>query len=488
MKNIKDVRKKTHGGLPEKVLQIGEGNFLRGFADWMIERTNSAGYFNGSVVLCQPIQAGMAEQINAQNGIYTVMMRGVENNEIVERIQEITSISRCINPFSDYEALVEIAQSPELKVIISNTTEAGIAYRVGDKLTDKPPVSYPAKLTVLLYERFKKMMGQEDKGLLILPVELIERNGDNLKRYVLQYAEEWGLGGAFTEWLENANCFANTLVDRIVTGYPRDEIKEIRESLGYEDNILVTCEPFNLWVIEAPEKWAKVIPFQGDNVHVIWTSDMTPYRTRKVRILNGAHTVSVLAAYLAGHDIVLSMMKDKVFEQYLRKCIWNEIIPNIPLPQKEMNEFANAVFERFANPFIKHRLLDISLNSVSKYKARCLPSLLDYIHKYHKLPQILPFGFAALIAFYRGKMQDGKYIGNRGEETYEIHDNPEVLEFFAKAWQSPDNIVRKVLANTDFWGEDLTKIKGLQELVEEYLGSIIHDGAALAVKNFVESL
>ena len=488
MKNIKDVRKKTHGGLPEKVLQIGEGNFLRGFADWMIDRANSAGCFNGSVVLCQPIEAGMAEQINAQDGIYTVMMRGVENSRIVERIQEITSISRCINPYSDYEALVEIAKSPELKVIISNTTEAGITYRAVDKLSDTPPVSYPAKLTVLLYERFKKLKGQEDKGLLILPVELIERNGDNLKRYVLQYAEEWGLGAAFADWLENANCFANTLVDRIVTGFPRDEIKEIWESLGYEDNILVTCEPFNLWVIEAPQKWSTVIPFKGDDVHVIWTSDMTPYRTRKVRILNGAHTVSVLAAYLAGHDIVLSMMKDRVFEQYLRKCIWNEVIPNIPLPQKEMDEFANAVFERFANPFIKHRLLDISLNSVSKYKARCLPSLLDYIDKYHKLPPVLPFGLAALIAFYKGTMENGKYIGVRGEGTYEIRDNPEILEFFAKAWQHPQDIVAKVLSNVDFWGQDLTKINGLSELVNEYLGSIIDHGAALAVKNLVESL
>ncbi|HBF39002.1 MAG TPA: tagaturonate reductase [Firmicutes bacterium] len=488
MKNIKDVKKKIHGGLPEKVLQIGEGNFLRAFADWMIDHTNSAGCFNGSVVLCQPIQMGMAEQINAQNGIYTVMMRGVENNQVVERIEEVTSISRCINPYSDYESLVAIAKSPDLKVIISNTTEAGIAYHAGDKLTDKPPVSYPAKMTVLLYERFKKLNGQADKGLLILPVELIERNGDNLKRYVLQYAAEWGLETAFTEWLENANCFANTLVDRIVTGYPRDEIKEIRESLGYEDNILVTCEPFNLWVIEAPQKWANVIPLKGDNVHVIWTSDMTPYRTRKVRILNGAHTVSVLAAYLAGHDIVLSMMKDKVFEQYLRKCIWNEIIPTIPLPKKEMDEFANAVFERFSNPFIKHRLLDISLNSVSKYKARCLPSLLDNINKSHKLPPILPFGLAALIAFYKGTMQDGKYIGTRGDNTYEIRDNADILTFFAKAWQHPEDIVEKVLSNVDFWGQDLTKISGLKKLVDEDLGTIIRDGAATAVKNLVESL
>jgi tagaturonate reductase len=487
MNNIKDVKKKTHGALPEKVLQIGEGNFLRAFAEWMIDRTNSAGCFNGSVVLCQPLPRGMAEQINAQNGIYTVLMRGVENNQIVERKEEITSVSRCINPYTDWESLIEIAKNPQLKVIISNTTEAGIAYRSGDKLTDTPPVSYPAKLTIILYERFKMFQGEADKGLLILPVELIERNGDNLKRCVLQYAAEWRLGTAFTAWLEDDNCFANTLVDRIVTGYPQEEMDEISKKLGYEDDILVTCEPFNLWVIEAPQKWSTVLPFKGDGVHVIWTTDMTPYRTRKVRILNGAHTVSVLAAYLAGHDIVLEMVKDKIFEKYLRRCIWNEVIPNIPLPKQEMDDFANAVFERFSNPFIKHRLLDISLNSVSKYKARCLSSLLDYVNNSRELPLILPFGLSALIAFYNGAMQDGKYIGKRGNDTYEIRDSQDILAFFAEAWQNPADIVERVLSNTEFWGQDLTKIDGLVQTVDKHLKSIINDGVMVAVKNLVES-
>jgi tagaturonate reductase len=485
--NIKDVKDKTHGRLQEKVLQIGEGNFLRAFADWMIDRTNSAGYFNGSVVLCQPIEQGMAEPINAQNGIYTVLMRGVENKQVVERSEVITSVSRCINPYSNYDLLLEVAKSLELKVIVSNTTEAGIAYRAGDKLTDRPPMSYPAKMTAILYERFKKFNGDAAKGLLILPVELIERNGDNLKRYVLQYADEWELEPAFTVWLTNANCFANTLVDRIVTGYPRDEMKEISATLGYEDNILVTCEPFDLWVIEAPAQWASVLPFEKAGVHVIWTTDMTPYRTRKVRILNGAHTVSVLAAYMAGHDIVLEMMKDPIFENYLRRCIWDEVIPTIPLPKQDMDDFANAVFERFSNPFIKHRLLDISLNSVSKYKARCLPSLLDYIQKSNQLPPILAFGLAALIAFYRGTMENGKYIGKRADSTYEIRDNPDILAFFAEAWQHPDDIVKRVLSKQEFWSQDLTQIAGLTPMVEKYLHMIMNEGATAAIQKLLES-
>jgi tagaturonate reductase len=479
---IDKVVEKTNKGLPEKVLQIGEGNFLRAFADWMIDTANSAGVFDGSVVVCQPIARGMAEAINNQNGVYTLLMRGVENNEVVTRKHVVTSISRCINPYEDFASLMEIAVNPDLKVVISNTTEAGIAYHEGDKPDDKPPVSFPAKMTVILHERYKKFNGQQDKGLLMLPVELIDKNGDNLKNCILRYAKEWNFEEGFISWLENANCFANTLVDRIVTGYPKDEINEIWEKLGYEDDILVTSEPFHLWVIQAPEKWRNVIPLNKAGLHVVWTDDITPYRTRKVRILNGAHTVSVLAAYLSGHDIVLEMMKDEAFNKYLKECIWDEIIPQIPLPEDELDSFAKSVFERFSNPFIKHRLLDISLNSVSKFKARCLPSMLDYIKANNKLPKILPFGLAALIAFYRGTMEDGKYFGRRADGTYEIRDDAAVLEFFSKAWADPDTIAEKVLSNADFWGQDLTMVAGLSETVNKHLQAIIKNGVQSAMK------
>ena len=482
--NIKNVYEKP-GAMPEKILQIGEGNFLRAFADWMIGKANQGGWVDGSVVLCQPIEKGMTDLINSQDGIYTVLMRGIENGTVVEKAEVVTSVSRCINPYDDYEALLDVARSPQLSVIISNTTEAGIVFRAGDKMSDTPPASYPAKLTVLLYERYQKFCGAADKGLLILPVELIERNGDNLKACVMNYVDEWQLASEFKQWLEEANCFANTLVDRIVTGYPADEILRINEMLGYEDNLLVTCEPFHLWVIEAPQKWSGVLPLDQAGLHVIWTDDMTPYRTRKVRILNGGHTVSVLAAYLSGHDIVLDMMNDPLFSAYLKTCIWNEIIPTIDLPKQEMNDFANAVLERFSNPFIKHRLLDISLNSVSKFKARCLPSMLDYIEKTGQLPPNLSFGLAALIAFYRGTMQDGKYMGTRGAESYEIRDDAEILRFFEEAWTDAETVVAKALAKEGLWGQDLTQVNGLCNLVEQSLIAILEDGAAQAVTRLI---
>lgn len=479
--NIKEVREKK-AIRTEKVLQIGEGNFLRAFADWMIDRANERAVFDGSIVLCQPIERGMADQINAQDGMYTVLMRGIVQGEIVERAEVVSSVSRCINPYTDDEALLHVARSPELRIIISNTTEAGIIYRPEDQMGDRPPASYPAKLTVLLYERYKTFQQQTGKGLLILPVELIEKNGEQLRDCVLNYAESWQLGEDFIAWLERENCFASTLVDRIVTGFPANEAQQIAEQLGYEDPLLVTCEPFHLWVIEAPQRWASVLPLQEAGIRVIWTEDMTPYRTRKVRILNGAHTVSALAAFLSGHDIVLQMMQDARFQQYLTTCIWQEIIPTIQLPKQEMDDFANAVLERFANPFIQHRLLDISLNSISKYKARCLPSLLDYMQLTGQLPEYLTFGLAALLVFYRGVMQNGCYQGSRGNSLYEIRDDATVLAFFAQAWKLPHTVVKEALSNEMLWGQDLTSIEGLCSLVEKWVDTILQKGMTEAIK------
>jgi len=482
--NIKDIKVKTHGNLKEKVLQIGEGNFLRAFADWMINCSNSLGVFNGSIVICKPRANGTVDAINEQNCIYTLIMRGIENNETIVREEVITSVSRCINPYEDYNSLLEISRSTELKVIISNTTEAGIVYHEGDKPNDAPPLSFPAKMTVILHERYKAFNGDQKKGLLILPVELIARNGDNLRNIVMRYAKEWGYENGFISWLNYSNCFANTLVDRIVTGYPKDEIKELSRILGYEDNIMVTSEPYHLWVIEASKKWSEVFPLDKTGLNVVWTDDITPYHTRKVRILNGAHTVSALAAFMAGYDTVFEMIKDKIFDKYLRTCIWNEIIPLVPLPDNEMNDFANSVFERFSNPFVKHNLLDISMNSVSKYRTRCLPSLLEYINLNKKPPMILTFGLAALIAFYRGSLHDGKMAGKRGKYNYEIRDVEDVLQFFQDSWSKPQDIVKRTLSNKAFWGLDLTGIEGLEALVGEYLNAILDSG----VKEALEAL
>ncbi len=469
---ITDKVEKVYGNYPEKILQFGEGNFLRAFADWMVEKANANGSFKGSIVLCQPIANGLAPMINDQNGLYNLAMRGMENGVPVEKIETITSVSRCINPYEDYNTLMDLARSADLQVIISNTTEAGISYKAGDKLTDTPPSSFPAKVTAFLYERFKAFNGDKTKGLLFLPVELIDRNGDNLKRIVLDYAKEWNLSDEFIAWVTDNNYFTNTLVDRIVTGYPRGEEAHFEEVLGYKDNIVVTSELFDLWVIEGKKEWADILPIHTTDANVLWTEDMAPYRTRKVRILNGAHTSTVLAAYLAGHNIVLDFMGDETFKTYLDKIIFGEIIPTLDLPKEELEEFAAAVSDRFANPFIKHNLLDISLNSCSKFKARCLPSLLTYVDRKGSLPTLLSFSLAALIAFYKGKMEDGKYIGTRADgTTYEIRDDKEIVDFFAELWANNDAkaVAGKALANESIWGKDLTAVPGLLHSVEGYL-------------------
>lgn len=473
MKMINEVIEKKYGRFPEKVLQFGEGNFLRAFVDWMIDKANRGGIYEGSIVLCQPISQGLKDMINAQDGVYTLAMRGAENGMPVEKIEVITSVSRCVNPYEDYDALMEIARSADLEVIVSNTTEAGIAYHEGDRLTDRPPVSFPAKATAFLYERYKAFGGSPDKGLLFLPVELIDNNGAELKRIVLKYAQEWDLGPDFISWVNTANEFTSTLVDRIVTGYPREEVSYFEEKLGYKDNIIDTSELFNLWVIEGDKKWSDKLPVHKTDANVIWTNDVKPYKKRKVRILNGAHTSTVLAAYLAGFDIVGDFMKDDTVRTFMNDVIYKEVIPTLDLPKEELESFAASVNDRFSNPYIKHKLLDIALNSCSKFNARCLPSLLDYVEKKGELPKCLTFSLAAFIKFYQGERKDGAYIGTRKDGTqYPLRDDEAVIQFFAEAWagKDADRAAGEVLSNKDFWsGKDLTEVPGLKDTVAGYL-------------------
>ena len=480
MKHVHEVVEKIFGAYPERVLQFGEGNFLRAFADWMIDKANAQGLFHGSIVLCQPIPAGMAKTINAQNGVYTLAMRGREQGEPVEKIEVVTSVSRCINPYEDYDALLKLAASPDLKVIISNTTEAGIAYHAGDAPDDRPPVSFPAKLTAFLYERFKAFQGAPSAELLILPVELIEDNGGTLRRIVRRYAQEWNLGPDFADWLDRHIHFTSTLVDRIVTGYPRDEISRFAAQLGYRDELLVTSELFDLWVIEGDPAWADILPLHKTGAHVIWTPDVSPYKVRKVRILNGGHTSTVLAAYLAGYDIVLDFMRDDVFRRYLHQLLFDEIMPTLDLPRADLEAFAGAVADRFDNPYIKHKLLDISLNSCAKFCARSLPSLLAFIERRGSVPPLLAFSLAAFIAFYKGRLEDGVYTGCRADGArYPIRDDAEVTAFFAEQWAcgTPGSIARAVLSRTTFWGgQDLTLAPGLLPAVTQHLEAIEHSG------------
>lgn len=478
MENISKVIEKNTAGWPETVLQFGAGNFLRAFVDWMIHEANQQGCYHGTVVISQAIAQGAGGRINEQNGLYTLVLRGIENGQAVEKSEVISSVSRCINPYEDYDALLALARSDALKVVVSNTTEAGISYHAGDRPDDTPPHSFPAKVCAFLYERFRTFNGAADKGLLFLPVELIDNNGAELKRIVLQYAAEWELGQAFIRWVEECNHFCSTLVDRIVPGYPRDQIDYFCEKLGYEDNCLVTAEPFDLWVIEGKKGWAELLPVDKTCANVLWVDDVTPYKKRKVRILNGAHTCSILVAYLAGHDTVLEMMSDKVFERYLDQALYHEIIPTLDLPKDELLTFAAQVKDRFRNPYIKHRLLDISLNSCSKWCARVMPSLLGYVESTGKLPTVLTFSLAAFLRFYRGESVDGTYMGTRADgTTYPICDSEEVLAFFRRVWsECTDSVqaVQMVLSNTALWnGRDLTEVAGLVDAVAGYLDALV---------------
>lgn len=487
-----EVKVGTLKSMPERVIQFGEGNFLRAFVDWMINDINEKQLFEGKVVVVQPIPQGLASMLNEQDGLYTLLLRGIQKGEIVEEKQVITSISRAINPYEEWQDFLNCATQPEMRFMVSNTTEAGIAYASEKQPKDKCPVSFPAKVTAFLYERFKAFNGACDKGMIILPCELIDRNGDELKKIVLRYADEWGLEPDFKTWIENNNYFLNTLVDRIVTGYPGDEIEEITKNLGYKDKLVDTGEIFHLWVIEGDKKLAQELPLEEAGLNVIWTDDLTPYRTRKVRILNGAHTMTVLAAYLYGKDTVGECVKDPVVRSFMEKGIYNEIIPILELPGEEKQEFAAAVMERFANPFIHHLLLSISLNSVSKWKVRVMPSLLEYVELKGDIPHVLSFSFAALLAFYRGtEIKDNTLYGLRSDQPYPIKDDMEVLEFFAELWGNYDGDIGALcslaLGRKDFWDEDLNEIPKMTETVAMYLKDILDNGMDKALRKISEN-
>ena len=436
---------------PVKVLQFGEGNFLRAFVDWMIDVCNSKGLFLGSTVLVQPIEKGLAELVNKQDGLYTLLTRGIQEEKIVENKQIITSVKKCIDPYKEWQETVSVVQCPDLKFIFSNTTEAGIAYKPEPYVKGVCPNTFPAKLTSLLYERFLHFKGDKTKGLIILPCELIAENGKTLKKYVLKYASDWDLDAGYIDWIENANHFLSTLVDRIVPGYPVNETEKIENELGYKDNLIDTAEIFHLFVIECPKEqihdFESLLPFAEAGLNVIWTDDMTPYRTQKVRFLNGAHTSTVLAAFLSGLDTVGEMMEDELFGKLVKQIVFDEIMVSLDMDEKTMNSYANSVLERFRNPFIRHELLSISLNSVSKWKVRVMPTLLEYFKKKKNLPSGIVFSLASLIAFYKGKMKDGLYFGKRNGKEYPINDSRDVVEFFNKIWND-ERIDYKTITNS----------------------------------------
>lgn len=470
---------------PVKVLQFGEGNFLRGFVDYMIDVANEKGVFDGSVVLVKPIAFGNLNMFHEQECQYTLSLRGKEEGEtkVINRI--ITCVSDAVDTINEFEKYENYSKLDSLRFIVSNTTEAGIVYDETDDFNAAPPKTFPGKLTKFLFDRFQHFNGDVSKGLIIIPCELIENNGGTLKKCVQQFAKLWNLSAEFTAWVEEACIFCSTLVDRIVTGYPKDEVEEMCKEFGYQDNLIDTGELFALWVIESDKDISNELPFDKAGLPVIFTDNQKPYRERKVRILNGAHTSFVLASYLAGNDFVKESMEDETVRKFMMSTVFDEIIPTLSLPKEECEAFANAVIERFENPFIKHALLSISLNSVSKWKSRCMPSLKGYIEKFGNIPNHLSFSLAALMSFYTGsEIVDNALIGNRAGSEYKIMDDAEVLEFFAAhSSKSSKEYTQAYLSNVKFFGEDLTKYQGLVDKVAGYLDEIKANGMRKALES-----
>lgn len=470
---------------PERVLQFGEGNFLRAFVDYFIDLLNEKAGFDGKVVLCQPIGQGLADMINDQEGLYTLFLRGQENGNKVSKKRVISCVSRCISPYADYDGYLKCASNPDLRFIVSNTTEAGIAYDPECRLDDKPAASFPGKLTQLLYERYNNKL----PGFIILSCELIDRNGDELLKCVNKYIEQWGLSGDFKSWVEKENVFCSTLVDRIVPGYPRAEAETICEELGYKDNLIDTAEVFGAWVIEGPQSIYDEFPVKKADLPVIVVDNVDPYKKRKVRILNGAHTSMIMAAYIAGQDIVRDCMKDDVIRGFMNKALYDEIIPVLTgLDRKDLEDFAAAVTDRFANPFIDHELLSISLNSASKWKARVMPTVLEYYEQKKELPKVLTFSFAAFLCFYHmGKeLRDGALVASRDGKEFLIKDDAWVLEAFLDLKDADDEtLAAAIIDNEKMWDDSLKTLAGFKAAVVNDLKLIADKGMYEAMRETI---
>ena len=470
---------------PERVLQFGEGNFLRAFADYWFDMANEKAGWNGKCVLVQPIAQGLTQLINRQEGLYTLYLRGRQNGEKVDAKRVISSVSRCLNPYEkqDYDAMMDVAAGEALEYIVSNTTEAGIVYDPSCRLEDCPPASFPAKLTQVLLHRWRA--GRP--GVVVLSCELIDNNGKELLRCVNQYIKQWGLEEGFARWVNGDCTFCSTLVDRIVPGRIRDaaEAARLEDENGYRDAVIDVGEVFGVWNIEGPEWLAEKLPFRAAGLNCPVVPDVTPYKKRKVRILNGAHTGFVLGAYLAGYDIVRDCMQDDVILGFMNRMLHEEVIPTLPLDRQDLEAFAAAVQDRFNNPFINHELMSITLNSTSKWRARNMPSLLEYAQTAGKLPPCLAMSFAAYIAFYSSDIQalteQGLVCRRPKGNEYTVSDDRWVLEFYySRRGVSDETLVHDVMTNEKMWGQDLTLVPGFEQAAAENLRRIRTEGARAA--------
>ena len=466
---------------PIKIMQFGEGNFLRAFIEWIIQNLNDKGAINSSVAVVQPMPFGRIKELSEQDGLYTLRLEGIDKGKTVKSSQVIDVIGDCINPFTDYEHFLSYAKSQDLQVIISNTTEAGIAVDPTDTDFLQCPKSYPGKLLALLKARYDYFDGDMTKGLAIVPCELIDNNGDELYRCLTELAEINHMDKKFIEWMQTANHFTSTLVDRIVPGYPRNEIEQIQKETGYIDNNVVKGEIFHLWVLRKEPVVQKYLPADSTGLNVIFADDIKPYKQRKVKILNGSHTAMVPVAYLCGIDTVGEAVNDPVIGKYVHDFIFDEVNPTIDLPQNEMIDFANSVIERYKNPFIRHELMSIALNSTTKFRTRLLPTLEDYIRIKGALPKHLLFSFAAIVEFHKGV---------RGEEKIALKDDPHYLEHWAKLWAEFDGdytkLAKAALSWTEAWEVDMNTLHpDITATVAEYLEDMDKNGMKSAVARFV---
>lgn len=449
-------------------MQFGDGNFLRAFTAWMFDILNERTSFNGGIQVIAPLRNKPEASVEDQDNLYHVVLNGINNGTEYSEVRLITSVEERIHPYNDYPAFIKAAENENLKFVVSNTTESGITFNESDKDPSRPADSFPGKLTQLLFHRYSHFNGDPNKGLVVIPCELIEKNGKTLKKIVEQYALYWKLPDDFSRWIHDHTVFCDSLVDRIVTGYPSENSSEINSRTGYVDKQMVAAEPYYLWVIEGPDSVKNVLPAAEGGLHVTFTDDLTPYRTTKVRILNGAHTALMAFAYLRGFRTVRESVENEDISKFLRRILNDEIIPTLPLPADNLYSYSESVLERFLNPYIKHQLASIALNSISKFRVRVLPSLLKYQELTGRLPVNMMEAFASLVVFYRGTWKG---------EALPVNDSAEVISFFNKVWalDSSQRRIEQILSNTSLWGYDLTTIAGMTTHLHESVEKLISE-------------
>lgn len=465
--------------LPIKIVQFGGGNFMRGFTDYIIDKLNREAGFNAGIVNVQPTPNGSVHKLEEQDNLYTLFTRGIKKGETIDEKQVISAIQKSINPYADYDEFLALAKEEALEFVFSNTTETGIAYDETETSYEGPHKNFPAKVTVLLHERFKHFNGAADKGLRIIPCELIENNAFVLREIILKYAQLWNLEEDFTEWVNQNSYFHNTLVDRIVPGYPKDDAESYEDRLDYEDKMMVVSETFLLFVIQEAGNLKERIPFDKINEQILVVDDIQPYRLRKVRILNGGHTLMLAPAVLAGKETVKESVDDPFIGTFLSDAVFNEVNQTLGLDEAELKDFAEEVFDRFRNPFIKHYQASIALYFVSKFKVRVLPSLLKYVEMNNKLPLNLTFSLASLIRFYQGSF---------GDKSLPLNDEEAIVNRFREIWANEDyNTVSELaLSEKLFWDTDLAQVEDLKDAVAKALYEIDHHDMETAHRNFIQ--